>query len=59
MSIYFKSSQDLGSGGLNELKRGGQRSAVAVIELDVIGGGSVGIESDGLANNESDGTGAL
>ena len=59
MSVHFKSSEDLGGGGLNGLKRGGKRSAVTVIEFDVIGGGSVGIESDGLANNESDGTGAL
>jgi hypothetical protein len=53
LSVYFKGSEDLGGGGLNELKGGGKRRAVAVIELDVISGGSVGIESDGVTNYES------
>jgi hypothetical protein len=51
--VHIKSSQDLGRSEMNELKRGGECGAIAVVQLDVIGGGAVGIESDRVANYES------
>ena len=42
---------------LNESERLSERLLVAVVELDVIGGGGVGLKPDALAHNERDGLG--
>lgn len=48
------SIQNFSRSGLNELKGRGECGAIAVVELDVIGGGGVRIKSDGVANYKGD-----
>src|SRR5947209_8439291 len=48
----FQRGENLGSGALNKLKGRGKRGGVAVVELDVIDGGGVGVKSDRVTDYE-------